>query len=282
MNPDPLENRPVALATALVTLCAASALDVWSGGLSTVGLLYIPAVALLAWRVTLPEALCGCLLSGGVHWFANLGAAVQDSRLGVATVDAPIALVGFLVAWAVVVRRLRISRDAERRTAGTDVLTGIANRKAFFEAAAAELNRSRRSQYPLSVAYVDCDQFKSFNDALGHLAGDALLRQVATVLQGNLRNYDLVARVGGDEFAVLLPEASPEVGRAVAERLRVRLQESAQDLNRRVTFSMGVVSFESPPASVEDLLQAADEAMYAAKRAGDALEVRVVANVVPS
>lgn len=271
-------SRPIALIIALVALGLASGLDIWSRSFAPATLLYIPAVVLIAWHAGAWSGIAVCVLIAGLHGFATAGASSEEQAgPAIDQVAAPLALFGFLVVIAVLARSLRISRLRERQTGRTDALTGIANRKAFFEAAAAELNRSRRWGHALSVAYIDCDQFKAFNDALGHLAGDALLKKIAVTLHDSVRNYDLVARVGGDEFAVLLPDTPAGVSQAVTERLQARLQAGTQDLGREVTFSIGVASFADLPESVEELLRAADQAMYAVKRSGkDGLQTRVV------
>jgi diguanylate cyclase (GGDEF)-like protein len=133
------------------------------------------------------------------------------------------------------------------------------------ERAAAEINRSRRAGRPLTLAYLDCDQFKEINDTLGHLAGDGVLRVVAKILASNVRNYDVVARMGGDEFAILLPDTAPESARAVTERIQRSLR-SAMGLGQwPATFSIGAATFVRGPQSAEELVSAADQAMYAAK-----------------
>jgi len=241
------------------------------------GLLYIPPVVAAAWYLGTPTSIAVCGLAAATRWLA---ARSPEAGLGIAVLESSAAVFGFLVVIAVVVGRLRVSREQERRSAGRDALTGIGNRKLFFDTAAAELNRSRRRGYPLTVAYVDCDNFKAFNDTRGHLAGDELLQRVATTLEANLRTYDLVVRMGGDEFAVLLPDTPQQAGRIVAERLQARLRGCTQG---GVTLSMGVVTFTDLPETVEELVQAADEAMYAAKRAGkDGLEVRIIGEAIPS
>lgn len=281
MQATPERSKLIAFITAIVALAVASWLDVWSGGWAPVTLIYIPAVVLIAWHAGLAGGMASCLLIAVVHWFAVAGLASGELERAIDQIAAPAALFGFLLVITVLAWNLRLSILRERHTAGSDPLTGIANRKAFFEAAAAELNRSRRSHYALSVAYIDCDRFKAFNDALGHLAGDALLKRVAVTLRESVRNYDLVARVGGDEFAVLLPDTPPGVSQTVVERLQARLQAGTREFGREVTYSIGVASFETLPESVEELLQAADEAMYAVKRSGkDGVQARVVDKAV--
>jgi diguanylate cyclase (GGDEF)-like protein len=115
---------------------------------------------------------------------------------------------------------------------------------------------------------MDVDDFKLVNDRLGHSTGDRLLRTVAETLKEHSREVDVVARLGGDEFAVLMPETGERAARVAVARLRRRLLESSRAEGWPVTFSFGVVTWAAPPPSVDEMLRAADELMYAAKREG--------------
>src|SRR5437879_10039864 len=165
--------------------------------------------------------------------------------------DALVRLAAFLVV-AVMMAALRESLDRERRVARTDPLTGVGNARAFYEAADAEIARARRYQRPFTAAYVDLDDFKTVNDRLGHAAGDAVLRLVARALPGVLRKNDLVARIGGEEFCVLLPETATAPARIVVQKLREALSDVVVAHGWRVTASVRVVAYlaarRRPPA----------------------------------
>jgi diguanylate cyclase (GGDEF)-like protein len=156
----------------------------------------------------------------------------------------------------------------EQQAARTDSLTALANRRAFVEAAWVELERARRHGRPLSLLYIDCDDFKAVNDRLGHVGGDAVLAAVGGTLREAVRGHDTVARLGGDEFGILLPEIDGPGAVALAERLRDQLRETLSGRWDRITFSIGVATFVSPPASVDEMILRADELMYEAKRSG--------------
>jgi diguanylate cyclase (GGDEF)-like protein len=156
----------------------------------------------------------------------------------------------------------------EQQAARTDSLTSLANRRAFVEAAWVELERARRHGRPLSLLYIDCDDFKAVNDRLGHVGGDAVLAAVGATLGEAVRGHDTVARLGGDEFGILLPEIDGPGAVALAERLRAQLRVTLSGRWDRVTFSIGVATFVAPPASVDEMILRADELMYAAKRSG--------------
>jgi len=160
--------------------------------------------------------------------------------------------------------------DAERYAATLmsrhDELTGLANRRAFDAFMLETFNRARRYQRPLSLLTIDVDEFKSYNDAFGHPAGDEVLTAVAAVFAAIARDTDLVARIGGEEFAIVLPETAETGARALAERIRETVAEIR--LQRSITVSIGVASLSSATATAAALLQQSDSALYAAKRGG--------------
>ena len=172
-------------------------------------------------------------------------------------------LYGF-VGVVLAVERRAIRTIAELAT--TDPLTGLANRRQFDELAERELARARREGHPVAVVYIDVDDLKARNEALGHGAGDDLLGSFADVARRGLRATDVLARMGGDEFALLLPESDGPTAEATVERIRSDLRAAADP---PITFSAGVVAGAvDADATVEGLLEAADTAMFAAKASG--------------
>lgn len=156
----------------------------------------------------------------------------------------------------------RVQRQAERLRELTleDALTGLPNRRALDAYLGETLPRARRSAHPVSVALIDLDRFKLFNDEYGHLAGDQLLKSVASAWSGVIRETDMLARLGGEEFVLVLPGADLLQAEAVLHKLR-----ACAPLGQ--TFSAGLASWDSEVLP-EELIRAADGAMYAAKRAG--------------
>jgi diguanylate cyclase (GGDEF)-like protein/PAS domain S-box-containing protein len=157
-----------------------------------------------------------------------------------------------------------------KELASLDGLTGIFNRRHFFELSEAELDRARRHDSPVSLILFDLDHFKEINDTYGHQCGDEVLRAVAEAGNDRLRSFDLFGRYGGEEFAVLLPEVDPEGALAIAERLRRGIAAVENDLGGiGVTASFGVASMLSTGSlAFDDLLRLADEALYRAKQRG--------------
>lgn len=163
---------------------------------------------------------------------------------------------------------LRLSLRREKELARIDALTSVPNRRAFYEVLQRERHRLQRNARPLTIAYVDLDNFKEVNDNFGHKAGDSVLMTVASVMAGGLRKADVVARLGGDEFAILLPETNADAARQVMTKLHLRLMASMAQNGLPVTFSIGAVTFTVALESPEDLLQKADELMYFVKLHG--------------
>jgi diguanylate cyclase (GGDEF)-like protein len=160
--------------------------------------------------------------------------------------------------------------DQVKSMAIRDALTGLYNYGYFKEALHYEVEKSRRYKMPLSLLFLDIDNFKLVNDTLGHLKGDKNLRQVAAILKEGIRQADLLCRYGGDEFVMLLSQTPPDQAMVLAERLRQRIAQSSMNrLEQRckVTVSIGVAGLR-PQMSTEDLIKEADEAHYRAKQAG--------------
>ena len=153
--------------------------------------------------------------------------------------------------------------------ATTDALTGLCNRGHFESCGARQLAEARRRGASVGVVLADIDKFKSYNDRLGHAFGDDVLRHVAKLFQSEVREGDLVARIGGEEFVVLMPNATTEEAANAAERMRARLErDPMQPVGEVVTASFGVTSTEDVDARLDVLLKAADDALYTSKREG--------------
>ena len=155
--------------------------------------------------------------------------------------------------------------------AQTDPLTGLPNRRYFIEILAREFTRARRYHRPLTLLYLDLDEFKELNDKHGHLFGDEILRGSSRSLQAVLRSTDLLARIGGDEFAVLLPETNLAGAQNVASKLRRALMAFGQQISPIVpplTFCGGISQMREGDSSIDDMLARADSAQYLAKDLG--------------
>ncbi|MGH2961644.1 MAG: bifunctional diguanylate cyclase/phosphohydrolase [Solirubrobacterales bacterium] len=175
---------------------------------------------------------------------------------------------GALLVGGVLVVTLRWQAQRLADVAGTDALTGLSNRREFDENFVRELERSTRSGKPLGLAVLDLDFFKEVNDVLGHAAGDRALRKLADVLRSETRAVDTVARLGGEEFAVLAPEAGEEGTLLLAERLREKVKAAFAGDAKPLTISCGIASFPATGGTAADVVRAADRALYSAKDLG--------------
>lgn len=163
---------------------------------------------------------------------------------------------------------LKISLKREKDFARIDYLTGIANRRHFFELSVREISRGNRYNRPTTLAYLDLDNFKAINDTCGHKAGDRLLTVVAETIESSIRVSDIAARVGGDEFTVLFPETGAVASKIVMERVQRNILESMEKYKWPVTLSIGVVTCSRKTCSFDALMSLADSVMYAAKKVG--------------
>lgn len=161
--------------------------------------------------------------------------------------------------------------DEIYRLSITDNLTGISNQRALRDELAREFSRARRHSLPTSFLMIDIDRFKDVNDNYGHLAGDAVLARVAPTVRAATRDGDTVARIGGEEIAVLMPQTGLVEAAAVAERIRGAIEAVVTDyrgLAIQVTVSVGCAELRPDDADLDDLVQRADEKLYDAKSAG--------------
>jgi diguanylate cyclase (GGDEF)-like protein len=150
----------------------------------------------------------------------------------------------------------------------TDGLTGIKTRRFFWEALSAEWKRASRSGRPFSVVLIDLDKFKEVNDTMGHFEGDLVLARVGRLLEQKSRQSNVVARYGGDEFIILMPETGPDQSAVLAERLRQWLASDPMLAEHKITGSFGVASFPTHGFSIDDVIRVADAGMYVSKRSG--------------
>jgi diguanylate cyclase (GGDEF)-like protein len=164
--------------------------------------------------------------------------------------------------------RLRNLLSREQELSRVDSLTTVFNRRGFYEALEKERVRTTRYHHPVSIAYLDLDNFKKVNDSLGHAVGDGLLTQVAAAMQSNLRSSDVVGRLGGDEFAIILPETDAHGAKAVLDKLRHLLLKEMKTHGFNITFSIGAAAFIAAPDSLDTMIRMADETMYAIKSHG--------------
>jgi len=228
---------------------------------------YLVPVAAIAWLARSRAWGYAAAVIAVVTTVVTAHAGATQAPLGPTLVSAAVRLAFYLVVVMLIgqVRRL-VELHAEE--ARVDELTGVANTRAFREAAGREIARLDRYGRPLSTLYLDVDDFKQVNDSFGHTAGDALLQRIGHVLVSCVRGADFVARIGGDEFVALMPETDGPAAARVARRIREDLARVQLPDGSTVHCSMGVATVAARPDSVDALIHAADELMYRAKQRG--------------
>ena len=248
----------------MVLLLLVAAIDYATGFKLRLTIMYLVPVLVLTWVM---GRLCGVVL--GI--MASSSWAYRDMLSGRYT-DFPSlfywdwasALTGILII-VIAVTELRRALDNARFESRKDALTGLVNKGGFYQVVGSEIEVCRRYKRTLSIAYIDCDNFKAVNDKFGHHVGDELLRVISKTMMRKLRSSDLPGRLGGDEFAVMLPETNAEACRMVVEMLQQRLLHEMKENNWPVTFSIGIATFLRMPPSIEDMIRQADKLMYAVK-----------------
>ena len=258
---------PVTLAASAVLVLAVALVDYATGTELRVFPLYFLPVLAVSLHLGRWPGLGTAAVCAAAWELSNYLAGMRGGRAGIAPANLLVMAIAF-GAIAFLGARQRDSLLRERAISRTDGLTGLLNGRGFYEAAAVELARSSRYRHPLTLAYVDLDDFKEINDRFGHARGDAVLVAVARTLRRACRSTDLVGRLGGDEFVVLFPETGRDAAEPALVKLRSRVQEVESQDGARVAASIGSVSFAKLPSDVEALVHEADAAMYAVKASG--------------
>ncbi len=244
-----------------------AALDFFTGYEVSVSVLYLVPVAVASWyagrRACVLIALFSC--SG---WFSADMATGHPYTYMIIPVWNALVRLGFFLANGLLLVELHNSLSHQSELARTDALTGVFGRRAFEERLEHDLDLARRKRIPLTVAFIDLDNFKALNDVHGHIVGDQALRVTAQVLQAATRREDTVARLGGDEFAVIFPDTEHHGAEEVVEKLMINLRHSFQNVAPHLTCSIGVITFEGIAPQLAETVHAADSLMYQAKGTG--------------
>ncbi|HVO87188.1 MAG TPA: GGDEF domain-containing protein [Casimicrobiaceae bacterium] len=254
------------LLVALLLYVATATLDLVTGIEISLGALYLFPILIATWNCGGRWGLVFALIAAVTQASIGLFNGYTQSSPGFFIVDNANRLATYLL-YVLLAHQLRRLYDDERDAARVDDLTKVRNRKGFREVMQHEIYRHARSGKPFCVAYIDCDGFKSVNDSRGHSVGDELLRAIAVTLQDQLRRSDTIGRIGGDEFAVIFPETEGASLLALMTKVRHALTDVASPYGP-VTFSIGMVTFPSPPEAADRAIHLADRAMYRAKASG--------------
>lgn len=259
-----------AAAIGLVTLLAVAVVDLATGTELSFSLFYLGPIAFYAWRTDLLGGVVASAIGAGTWYAIGILGGERHSHALIPLWNAMVRF-GFFVIVSLLLVKLRRTMDHERSLARTDPLTGLPNRRTLMEQTAIEIARAQRTGRPISFAFIDLDNFKAVNDRFGHAAGDELLKQAASAIDLVLRSVDIRARVGGDEFAIALPDTDAEAAREIVARLSAAFSAVG------IAMSIGAAVFETAPVSVEAALSYVDSLMYEVKaQRSDRAEVRIV------
>jgi len=241
-------------------------IDYATGPDFTMLLFYLIPVLLTAWIVGKCAAVITSVVSAVVLLIVdNVGMEHAPLSLALYWNDATKLIFFLFVTY--IISSLKSALEREKLTASTDPLTGVSNRRRFYELAEIEIERQKRYGHPFTVSYIDIDNFKQINDTLGHAEGDNLLRFIAESIRHNMRKTDIVGRLGGDEFALLMPETGEEAALKVVSKVQT-LKDLIKQEGLTITLSIGMVTYLIPPASVDEMIKTADSLMYVAKKSG--------------
>ncbi len=238
--------------------------DLVTGNELRLSVFYLAPVFLVTWKTGIRAGIALSAAAATVEAVTDVMGGLSYSSPLVFYWNAAIEGLSFLVV-ALITSVLKRAYEREKSLARTDSLTGIANRQAFLDVVEREIERSRRYHHPLTIAYMDCDNFKAVNDSFGHQTGDRALRVVAGTIVKNVRAADTAARLGGDEFALFLPETGAASAKEALDKIRAVLLEAMEKNRWPITFSIGVATFVNPPASADEMLSRADALMYSVK-----------------
>ena len=247
-------------------LCLVGVTDYLTGFEVSFSLFYLIPIALVTWFTTYKLGMVFAVASAIVWLIADIVSGAVYSHQIIYLWNSAVRL-GFFTLTVFAFELIK-SLEREKTFARMDYVTGTLNTRYFHALAQREIDRSSRYRYPFTIAYIDVDNFKMVNDSFGHVTGDKVLYAVADCMQRHLRKTDIVARVGGDEFAILLPEVETSLAKAVISKMHRKLLEEMQKYNWPVTFSMGVLSFTDAPPSVNEMLNMVDKLMYSVKNRG--------------
>ncbi len=233
-------------------------------GFSAVALL---PVAYVTWFVSRPAGIEAAAAAAAGLFLANAWRLHRYPTAGIDFWNALMDLVVFVfVAWLLSETQRQYRRVEQ--LAREDPLTGLLNRRAFLDAVRLECRRAERQQSPLTLAYIDVDNFKAINDTHGHATGDRCLKIVAQTLTRVIRDIDVAGRLGGDEFAVLLTAITAASPAAVLAEVAQALRGARESDCPAISFSVGAVTFRHPAGDPQGLLREADGLMYQAKQGG--------------
>lgn len=261
--------KPLLIALELLLVVLVGFADYITGPEISVSILYLLPIGTTVWFVGKWTGIGVSIISGITWYIADVFWSPTYSHPLVPYWNAAV-MVSIFIVFNYTLEALKIAWVNEKRLARIDYLTGIANSRYFHELANIEMERARRYKFAFSLTFIDADNFKMVNDRYGHSAGNEVLQLIAATMISNLRIVDVIGRLGGDEFGVLLPNTGYEESQITINRLQKILLEAMQKNKWPVTFSIGMVTCTNIDTSstVDEIIKTADNLMYWAKNNG--------------
>lgn len=228
---------------------------------------YLFPVSLITWFVSREAGFVASGLSTVAGFITKFRSETTQSHSLVPFWNAAVMLIVFLTVSSLLFK-LRDSLKQEQELARNDRTTGVANKRLFLELAGREVKKVQRYRHPLTVINLDIDDFNKFNQQFAIKVGDQLLYTAAQSLKNSIRETDIIGRIGGDEFVILLPGIGYELAHYIIGRVQSQLLEAMENNQWSVTFSIAAVTFINPPDSTDEMLQQEDYLMYVVKNNG--------------
>lgn len=263
------KSRPFVVMTCTFLILFVCAIDYITGSEMSFSIFYLIPILIVTWYSGKRTGVFMSLAGASLWISADIMAGHIYSHPVIPFWNAAVRL-GFFLMGTFMLSMLRGAYEHEKKMAKVDYLTGVENSRAFNKAVEGEIERLKRYGEPFTLAYIDIDNFKAVNDRFGHMVGDSLLSSVANNIKEGVRTVDIVGRLGGDEFAILMPETQESGETAILGRLNSRLMKAVDEGGWPVSFSIGAITFKTPPVSASEAIKKADAAMYEVKTGGKA------------
>lgn len=259
--------NPFLFILSIIIVIGIGILDYFSNSRYNIFLLYLFPIGFISWtRGKFPGVIIS-FIAIIVCFISEIIPDLDFSDIHILLINFTLRIVVFfsiIIILSVLNNFFKEIKDESRK----DYVTGIPNARFFFECAERELNRMKRNNKSFSLAYIDLDNFKQVNDEHGHLEGNRALKTIADTIKSKIRLIDIIARMGGDEFILLLPETDLHQSKTVIEKVKQELEEVMKTEHWPVTFSIGVVTVIKAPSSIDEVVRMSDSLMYSVKKSG--------------
>jgi diguanylate cyclase (GGDEF)-like protein len=262
------QSNPVIILISLLLLTIIAIIDDFTGYQLSFSFFYIIPILIITWYASTRFGLFFCIVCATTWFFINeFYQKKLYSAYWISYWNASIRL-SFFVTIAYLLGKIKKSLEFQTNLARQDYLTDSFNRRGFYELIEREINRANRELIPLTFVYLDLDNFKKLNDLYGHETGDIVLKQTVDTVKLNLRKIDIIGRLGGDEFMILLVGVDADTAKDIVSRVNQELSNKMRANLWEITFSFGVLTYLNPPKNIDEAISKSDDLMYTVKNRG--------------